>query len=212
MMRRPRSTRWWNSSFCSMLSTGSPLPLLDLQPDKTLSSCLESSSTGTLTLHCLSRFCAQPTATCGTSPPSWLSWHWLTRSWRTAAGWGWQVASQAGEGSSENWQANLSCASSRYFQDQRTHVYTDRPRILAGVLSPKTDGSPVLAVIPHIWMAPISWIYEAAYFLQQPSCFEWPCWERHSVDSEEQREALFQVVEDFRGRVKDTTKASLELC
>ena len=32
------------------------------------------------------------------------------------------------------------------------------------------------------------------------------------VDSEEQREALFQVVEDFRGRVKDTTKASLKLC
>ena len=32
------------------------------------------------------------------------------------------------------------------------------------------------------------------------------------VDSEEQRDALFQVVEDFRGRVKDTTKASLKLC
>ena len=32
------------------------------------------------------------------------------------------------------------------------------------------------------------------------------------VESEEQREALFQVVEDFRARVKDTTKASLKLC
>ena len=32
------------------------------------------------------------------------------------------------------------------------------------------------------------------------------------VESDEQREALFQVVEDFRGRVKDTTKASLKLC
>ena len=32
------------------------------------------------------------------------------------------------------------------------------------------------------------------------------------VDSEDQRGALFQVVEDFRGRVKDTTKASLKLC
>ena len=32
------------------------------------------------------------------------------------------------------------------------------------------------------------------------------------VDSEEQKDALFQVVEDFRGRVKDKTKASLKLC
>ena len=32
------------------------------------------------------------------------------------------------------------------------------------------------------------------------------------VDSEEQREALFQVVEDFRSRVKKVTKASLKMC
>ena len=32
------------------------------------------------------------------------------------------------------------------------------------------------------------------------------------VDSEEQRGVLFQVVEDFRGRVKNTTKTSLKLC
>ena len=32
------------------------------------------------------------------------------------------------------------------------------------------------------------------------------------VESEEQRQALFQVVEEFRGRVKDTTKSSLKLC
>ena len=32
------------------------------------------------------------------------------------------------------------------------------------------------------------------------------------VESEDQRQALFQVVEDFRSRVKDTTKASLMLC
>ena len=32
------------------------------------------------------------------------------------------------------------------------------------------------------------------------------------LDSEEQREALFQVVEDFRGRVKNTNKSSLKLC
>ena len=33
-----------------------------------------------------------------------------------------------------------------------------------------------------------------------------------SVDSEEQRDALFQVVEDFRSRVKKITKASLKMC
>ena len=32
------------------------------------------------------------------------------------------------------------------------------------------------------------------------------------VESEEQREALFQVVEDYRSRVKDTSKSSLKLC
>ena len=32
------------------------------------------------------------------------------------------------------------------------------------------------------------------------------------VESEEQRHALFQVVEELRGRVQDTTKASLKLC
>ena len=32
------------------------------------------------------------------------------------------------------------------------------------------------------------------------------------VESEEQRQALFQVVEEFRGRVQDTTKSSLKLC
>ena len=32
------------------------------------------------------------------------------------------------------------------------------------------------------------------------------------VESEEQRQALFQVVEEFRSRVKDTSKASLMLC
>ena len=32
------------------------------------------------------------------------------------------------------------------------------------------------------------------------------------VESEEQRHALFQVVEEFRGRVQDTSKASLKLC
>ena len=33
-----------------------------------------------------------------------------------------------------------------------------------------------------------------------------------SVQSEEQRAALFQIVDDFRSRVKDITKASLRLC
>ena len=32
------------------------------------------------------------------------------------------------------------------------------------------------------------------------------------VDSEEQIDAFFLVVEDFRGRVKDTTTKSLKLC
>ena len=32
------------------------------------------------------------------------------------------------------------------------------------------------------------------------------------VESEEQRQALFQVVEDFRNKVKDSNKASLQLC
>ena len=32
------------------------------------------------------------------------------------------------------------------------------------------------------------------------------------VESEEQRQALFQVVEDFKSRVKNSTKASLMLC
>ena len=32
------------------------------------------------------------------------------------------------------------------------------------------------------------------------------------VESEEQRQALFQVVEEFRGRVQDTNKNSLRLC
>ena len=32
------------------------------------------------------------------------------------------------------------------------------------------------------------------------------------VESEEQREALFQVVEEFRGRVKDINKSSLKHC
>ena len=32
------------------------------------------------------------------------------------------------------------------------------------------------------------------------------------VESEDQRQALFQVVEEFRGRVKDTNKSSLQLC
>ena len=32
------------------------------------------------------------------------------------------------------------------------------------------------------------------------------------VESEEQRDALFQVVEDFRSKVKDTNKASLKMC
>ena len=32
------------------------------------------------------------------------------------------------------------------------------------------------------------------------------------VDSEEQRDALFQVVEEFRSRVKKITKASLKMC
>ena len=32
------------------------------------------------------------------------------------------------------------------------------------------------------------------------------------VESEEQRQAHFKVVEEYRSRVKDTTKASLMLC
>ena len=32
------------------------------------------------------------------------------------------------------------------------------------------------------------------------------------VESEEQRDALFQVVEEFRDRVKDVTKSSLKMC
>lgn len=32
------------------------------------------------------------------------------------------------------------------------------------------------------------------------------------MESEEQRQGLFEVVEEFRVRVKNTTKASLELC
>ena len=32
------------------------------------------------------------------------------------------------------------------------------------------------------------------------------------VDSEEQREALFQVVEEFRGRVQGINKARLKMC
>lgn len=32
------------------------------------------------------------------------------------------------------------------------------------------------------------------------------------VDSEEQREALLQVVQEFRGRVHGTTKDSLKIC